>query len=125
MLSDQYTSNSLSDVSHIESIVEDFHNLNYATQDDSSILAACGHLFNSAPSLDYNFSADFSTFLNVLLDAKTSEISENFTSLEDSLLCLRKQLNMDDSKRLQIELIMCFLMLYHITKELILTPKYL
>ena len=88
---------------HTESIVEDFHNLNYATQDDSSLLAACGHSFNSAPSSDYNFSADFSTFVNELLDAKTPEISGNFTSLEDSLLCLRKQLNMDDSKRLQIE----------------------
>ena len=45
-----------------------------------------------------NFLADFSTFVNELLDAKTPEISENFTSIEDSLLCLRKQLNMDDSK---------------------------
>ena len=103
MLSDQCTSNPLSDVSHTESIVEDFHNLNYATQDDSSMLAACGHSFNSEPSSDYNFSPDFSTFVNELLDAKTPEISENFTSLEDSLICLRKQLNMDDSKRLQIE----------------------
>ena len=103
MLSEQCTSNSLSDVPHTESIVEDFHNLNYATQDDSSLLAACGHSFNSAPSSDYYFSADVSTFVNELLDAKTPEISENFNSLEDSLLCLRKQLNMDDSKRLQIE----------------------
>ena len=61
------------------------------------------HSFNSAPSSDYNFSADFSGFLNELLDANTPEISENFTSVEDSLLCLRKQLNTDDSKRLQIE----------------------
>ena len=66
------------------------------------MLAACGHSFNSAPSLDYNFSADFSTFVNELLDTKAPEISENFT-IDDSLLCLRKQLNMDDSKRLQIE----------------------
>ena len=34
---------------------------------------------------------------------QTLEIRENFTSLEDLLLCLRKQLNMNDSKRLQIE----------------------
>ena len=61
------------------------------------------HSFNSAPSSDYNFSADISGFLNELPDANTPEISENFTSVEDSLLCLRKQLNTDDSKRLQIE----------------------
>ena len=36
MLSVQCTSNSLLDVSHTESIVEDVHNLNYTTQDDSS-----------------------------------------------------------------------------------------
>ena len=52
ILSDQCTSNSLLDVSQTETIVEDFHNLNYATQDDSSMLAACGHSFNSAPSSD-------------------------------------------------------------------------
>ena len=103
ILSKQCTSNSLSDVLHTESIVEDFHNLNYATQDNSSWLDVCGHSFNSVPSTDYNFSADFSTFVNELHDAKAPEISENFTSLEDSLLCLRKRLNMDDSKRLQIE----------------------
>ena len=45
-----------------------------------------------------NFSADFSASVNESLDAKTSEIGENFTSIEDLLLCLRKQLNMDDSK---------------------------
>ena len=40
MLSDQRTSTFLLDVSHTESIVEDFHDLNDATQDDSSMLAA-------------------------------------------------------------------------------------
>ena len=55
MLSEQCTSNSLSEMSHRESIVEDFHNLNYATQDDSSLLIACGHSINSAPSSDYKF----------------------------------------------------------------------
>ena len=52
ILIDQCTSNSLLDVSQTETIVEDFYNLNYATQDDSSMLAACGHSFNSAPSSD-------------------------------------------------------------------------
>ena len=78
------------DVSQTEAIVEDFHNLNYATQDDSSMLAACGHSFNS-------------TSVNELLEVKTPEIRKNFTCLEDSLLSIRNQLNMDDSKRLQIE----------------------
>ena len=73
ILIDQCTSNSLLDVSQTETIVEDFYNLNYATQDDSSMLAACGHSFNSAPSSDYNFSADFSNFVNELLDAKTTK----------------------------------------------------
>ena len=52
-------------------ILEDFHNLNYAIQDDSSMLAACGHSFNAAPSSDCNFSADFSIFVNELFDADT------------------------------------------------------
>ena len=103
ILSDQCTLNSLLDVSQTGTIVEEFHNLDYATQNDSSMLAACGHSFNSAPSSDHNFSAGFSTFVNELLDAKTPEIRENFTSLEDSFLSLRKQRNMDGSKRLQIE----------------------
>ena len=40
ILSKQCTSKSLSDVPHTESIVEDFHSLNYYTQDDSSLLGA-------------------------------------------------------------------------------------
>ena len=67
------------------------------------MLTGYEHPFNSAPSPDYNYSADLYTFVNKLLDVRTPEIRGNFTSLEDSLLCSRKKVNMHESKVQQIE----------------------